>query len=157
LRDWSFVFLLVHAKQRRTSLKRDDEHEAAAAMFCLLCCTLFVWCVCVCVCVYQCVLVMKTNATAASAISPYPRSNNDSGCRSAKTDVVGPAATNERTNAGERARTPPLLRSVCPTNERAGGRARARRCGACVHQPTNKCAGARNRRCCDGFAQRSQM
>jgi hypothetical protein len=81
----------------------------------------------VCVCLYQCVLVMKTNATAASAISPYPRSNKDSGWRSAKTDVVGPSATNERTNAGERARTPPLLRSFRPTNERAGGRPRARR------------------------------
>ncbi len=148
------------AKQRRTSLQRDDEHEAAAAIFCLLCCTLFVWCVCVCVCVcvclcmYQRVLVIKTNATVASAISQYPRSNNDSGYRSAKTDVVGLAAanheqTNGRTQASERGRRSCCGAFVLRTNARAV--ARPRRCGACVLQPTNKCAGARNRRCCDGF------
>lgn len=78
---------------------------------------------------YQCVLLKKTNATAASARSQYPR-NNDSGCRSAKTDVVGPAAanqeqTNGRTQASERGRRS-CCGAFCPTTERAGGRARAR-------------------------------
>jgi hypothetical protein len=136
----------VHAKQRRRSLQRDDEQEAAAAIFYLLCCTLFVWlCVCVCVCVYQCVLVMKTNATAASAISPYPRSINDSRCRSTKTDVVGPAATNhERTNgrtqARERGRISELL-----SYERTRGRSRARARAAAGLVSSNQRTNARAR------------
>jgi hypothetical protein len=96
----------------------------------------------VCVCVYQCVLVMKTNAIAESAISPRPRSNNDSGCRSAKTDVVGPAAanheqTNGRTQASKRGRRSCCGAFVLRTNARAVARARAAVALVSSNQRTN--------------------
>jgi hypothetical protein len=78
--------------------------------------------------VYQCALVKKTNATAASAIKPestqrrqrlQKRENRRRGPGSSK------PRTNERTNAGERARTPLLLRSFL-SYDRTRGRSRAR-------------------------------
>jgi len=144
LRDWSFVFLLVHAKQRRTSLKRDDEHEAAAAMFCLLCCTLFVWCVCVCVCVPVC-FGYEDECNSSKCDKPIstqqqrqrlqkrenwrrgPGSNKRTDERRRASADAAPAAERlsyERTRGRSRARAP--LRRLCPpTNEQMRGRAQS--------------------------------
>jgi hypothetical protein len=158
LRHWSFVFLFVHAKQRRTSLQRDDEHEeAAAAIFCLLGCTSFVWCVCECTSVFYLRRRMQQQQVREASI--HATTTAAAEARKQTSWARQQQTTNKRTDERRRASADAALAAelfVLRPNARAVARARDRP-GASVLQPTNKCAGARNRRCCDGFVQRSQM
>jgi hypothetical protein len=100
------------------------------------------------VCVYQCVLVMKTNATAASAISAYARGNNDSGCAEARKQTSWARqqqTTNKRTDERRRASADAAPTAELLSYERTRGRSRARARAAAALVPSNQRTNARAR------------